>query len=253
MGRIKAGRRAFFNPSECGIIYREVAVKIKDRLEMINKTIMDATSVAKREPGSVRLVAVSKTHPAASILEAYDAGQIIFAESRIQDAKQKIEEITKPIEWHLIGHLQSNKAKLAVQLFDTIHSVDSIKLIQELNKRAEQLDKMVNILLQVNVSGELSKHGMAPTLLQNAIDTVLESRFLRLKGLMTMPPFSSNPEDSRPFFAELREMAFDRLVKSGIIKESDLELSMGMSGDFQVAIEEGATLVRIGTAIFGTR
>lgn len=226
---------------------------LRDRIEEVRDSIARAVVKANREMASVRLVAVSKTHPLELIREAYATGQTVFGESRIQEAQPKIEQFLEPVEWHLIGHLQSNKVRLAVRLFHTIHSVDSVKLIREIAKRADQIGRDVDILIQVNVSGETSKHGLAPVKLQEAIDLAVAAERLHLKGFMTMAPFSSNPEDSRVFFASLRKMAYQYLVDQHVVTESQLELSMGMSGDYGVAIEEGATLVRVGTAIFGSR
>ncbi len=207
---------------------------------------------AGRDPEQVRLVAVSKTMPASDVREAIDAGQTVFGENYIQDAETKIKEIgTEGVTWHFIGHLQSNKAKVAAAHFDMVETVHSLKLGKELGKRAKALGKTLNVLAQINVGGEQQKAGVDPEAAEALVRSLLEVEGIRLKGLMTMPPFLS-PEEVRPYFKRLRTLR-DELVTKGIPKESLKELSMGMSGDFEVAIEEGATLVRVGTAIFGPR
>jgi len=228
-------------------------MSIQNRLQKVNKIIENAVAEAGREQGSVKLIAISKTHPAESVEQAYNAGHIEFGESRVQEAEEKITSLNYPLKWHLVGHLQSNKAKAAVSLFHTIHSVDSIKLIKELDKRAIQIDKRIAVMLQVNVSGEAAKSGMNPDDLPEIADAASCAKNLDLTGLMTIPPFSVNPEDSRRYFAALRELAMKDLVNSNLVSADKLELSMGMSGDFTIAIQEGSTLVRVGTAIFGHR
>ncbi|MCD4653750.1 YggS family pyridoxal phosphate-dependent enzyme [bacterium] len=228
-------------------------MSIQNRLHRVNANISDAIKKSGRDPGKVRLVAISKTHPVDLIRDVFLAGQTVFGESRVQEAKSKIELFTDPVEWHLVGHLQSNKAKSAVCLFHTIHSVDSLKLLAELNRRAIQINKIIRILLQINVSGEDSKSGINPDYLPELADAACGTENLEFAGLMTIPPFSANPEDSRRYFAVLRDLAGKCLVNRGLIPESKLELSMGMSGDYMIAIQEGSTLVRVGTAIFGHR
>lgn len=226
---------------------------MKNRIAQIQARIAHAAENCGRPPDDVKLVAVSKTKPVASIQQALDAGLVLFGENYIQESREKVNALAaSPAQWHFIGHLQSNKAKYAVRLFDLIHSVDSEKLARELNKQAAKIGKIQPILLQVNISRETSKSGTSK---EEAVDLVtristLES--LSLRGLMTMPPFFDNPEKARPYFRELRELRehIRGLTIPGIAME---ELSMGMTGDFEAAIEEGATLVRIGTAIFGGR
>jgi len=214
--------------------------------------IAAAAKRAGRDPSSVRLVVVTKTVDADRIREAVSAGATVLGENRVQEAKEKIEALGTAAAWHLIGHLQKNKAKHAVKLFDLIHSVDNLELAAEIDKQAAKLGKVQDILIEVNIAGEASKEGMAvkgtPALASGA------ARFnnISVKGLMTMPPYSDNPEDSRPYFRKLRELA-KAIAKENIPNVSMAELSMGMSGDFEVAVEEGATLVRVGTAIFGDR
>ena len=202
---------------------------------------------------SIRLVAVSKTMPAEVVGEAIEAGVTHLGENYIQEAKEKINTLaTYPATWHFIGHLQSNKAKYAVRLFDLIHSVDSFKLAKELDKFAKKNGKIQPILIQVNVAREDTKSGVY---LEDTVQLLREvSRLenISVKGLMTMPPYFNAPEKVRPFFAALRELR-DQIKKEAIPNISMDELSMGMTGDFEAAIEEGATMVRIGTAIFGDR
>jgi len=206
-----------------------------------------------RNPETVRLVAVSKTIPSETVKKAIDAGANILGENYIQEAKTKFNSLSSyPVSWHFIGHLQTNKAKYAIRIFDLIHSVDSFKLAFELDKQAKKTDKIQSILIQVNVAGESSKSGIS---VQNTLNLVKEISVLKniaIKGLMTMPPFFNAPEKVRPFFKNLRNLR-DQIGKEAIHNVTMDELSMGMTGDFEVAIEEGATLVRIGTAIFGER
>jgi len=202
---------------------------------------------------SIHLVAVSKTMPAEVVRDAIEAGISDLGENYIQEAKEKINVLAAyPVTWHFIGHLQSNKAKYAVRLFDLIHSVDSLKLAQELNKYAQKNDKIQAILIQVNVAKEASKSGVY---VEDAVQLLKEVSRLEnivVKGLMTMPPYFNAPEKARPFFTALRELR-DQIKMEAIPNISMDELSMGMTGDFEAAIEEGATIVRIGTAIFGDR
>ena len=222
--------------------------KIAQNLEEVRKRIAAAAQRAGRDPAAVRLVAVSKTVGVDRIKEALAAGQKSFGENYLQEAKAKIETLGEAADWHFIGHLQSNKAKAAVGLFPLIHSVDRLSLAQALEKAAAQLGKVQDILLQVNLAGEESKSGTAPELAPGLLREIALLPHLKVLGLMTMPPFLA-PEAVRPYFKALRELK-DRL-------QADLgplpELSMGMTGDFEVAVEEGATLVRVGTAIFGAR
>jgi hypothetical protein len=219
------------------------------------KTVMDriaAAQLTRRDPASVKLVIVTKTIDSERIREAVAAGAAILGENRVQEAKEKIEKLGGIASWHLIGHLQANKARHAVKLFDLIHSVDSLALAQELDRQAAKLGKVQNVLIEVNIAGEASKAGMtvrkAPALVREAA----KLGNIAIQGLMTIPPFSEDQEDSRPYFCVLRELA-ESIAKEHIPNAAMKELSMGMSGDFEAAVEEGATLVRVGTAIFGER
>ena len=231
---------------------------LKENLENVLKRIQSTAIHCGRTPESVRLVAVTKTVPAHRIKVAIEAGASIFGENYVQEARDKILELSAcPVSWHFIGTLQSNKAKYVVKLFDLIHSVDSVKLAMEIDKQAGKIEKIQDILIQINVAGEAQKSGISPGQALNMLKDISRFKNISVKGLMTMPPYFYEPERVRPFFKQLRELS-NRLKK----ELSDLsctthirldELSMGMTGDFEAAIEEGATLVRIGTAIFGER
>jgi len=226
---------------------------LKDRLKSIHSRIKTAALVSGRNPADVRLIAVSKTVPVEKLEKAIESGVAVFGENYIQESREKFNALyAHPISWHFIGHLQSNKAKYAVKMFDLIHSVDSLKLSRELDKQAGKIDKVQPVLVQVNISEESSKSGV---LLDDTVHLVTEmSRLthIAIKGLMTMPPYFNAPEKARPFFRNLRHLR-DHLLSLEIPDVCMTELSMGMTGDFEVAIQEGATLVRIGTAIFGER
>jgi hypothetical protein len=223
------------------------------RLEKIKERIRQAAEACGRKADSVRLVAVSKTVPAEIVRQALEIGVTILGENYVQEAQKKFQALVQyPASWHFIGHLQSNKAKYAVRLFDMIHSVDSLKLARELDKQAAKVDKIQPILVQVNISGEETKSGIAADETMALITAISQMENLSLKGLMTMPPYFYQPEKVRPFFAALRKLR-DQINAQHIPNVSMGELSMGMTGDFEVAIKEGATLVRIGTAIFGER
>jgi hypothetical protein len=223
--------------------------EIKENLLKVMDRIEKAALRSGRDPNEVKLVAVSKTVGPARIKEAIEAGVSILGENYVQEARQKIEEIGKPVAWHFIGHLQTNKAKYAVRLFDMIHSLDSIELAEELDRRAERTESPIRVLIEVNLSGEESKFGTEEAEVVRLAEKVLQLKRLSLEGLMTMPPYFDDPEMSRPYYTGLRELK-ERLVKGDIPLH---ELSMGMSNDFEVAVEEGATYVRVGTAIFGPR
>ena len=221
---------------------RENLLKVMERIER-------AARRTGRDPTEIRLVAVSKTVDSARIREAVEAGVKILGENYVQEAKKKIEEIGHPVAWHFIGHLQSNKAKYAVHLFDIVHSVDSLALAEELNRRAGQVNRNVKVMVEVNISGEATKFGTDEGRVMELAKGITELKHLSLEGLMTMPPYFDSAELSRPYFVELRRLR-EKLQQEGIPVR---ELSMGMSTDFEVAIEEGATYVRVGTAIFGPR
>jgi pyridoxal phosphate enzyme (YggS family) len=222
---------------------------IKENLLKVRERVERAAQRAGRGSKEIKLVAVSKTVEVARIKEAIDAGVSILGENYVQEAQKKIEAIGKLVSWHFIGHLQSNKAKYAVRLFDVLHSMDSIPLAEELNRRAEQEDRLIKVMIEVNLSKEATKFGTDEERVLNLAKGVQNLKHLSLEGLMTMPPYFDSPEMSRPYYTALRELK-ERMIKEGVpIKE----LSMGMSNDFEIAIEEGATYVRVGTAIFGPR
>jgi len=221
---------------------RENLLRVTDRIEKAARRV-------GRDPKEVKLVAVSKTVETARVKEAIEAGVSILGENYVQEAQKKIEEIGKPVAWHFIGHLQSNKAKYAVRLFDMIHSIDSVTLVEELNRRAEQVGQVAKVMIEVNISGEATKFGTDEEKVFSIVRRILNLSHLSLEGLMTMPPYFDLPEMSRPYYTKLRELK-EKMVREGIPMK---ELSMGMSNDFEIAIEEGATYVRVGTAIFGER
>lgn len=227
--------------------------EVENNLKTIKMRIKEAAASCGRNPETVKLLAVSKTVPADRIKQAIYAGVTRLGENYIQEAREKIKILADhPVTWHFIGHLQSNKAKYAVRLFDLIHSVDSLNLAHELNKQAKKINKIQNILIQVNTGMEPTKSGVSITDARNLIKEVSLLENLSIKGLMTMPPFFNDPEKVRPYYSALRELG-DSIKKESIPNVIMDELSMGMTGDFEAAIKEGATIVRIGTAIFGKR
>ena len=212
-----------------------------------------AAGAAGRDPTSIRLVAVSKTFPTEAVREAYAAGQRDFGENRVQEGLQKIGETTDlTIRWHLLGHLQTNKARKAGPAFAMVQSVDSAELIQKLDAAASDAGRTPELLIQVDLAGEATKFGVPPAEVPRLFDAAGACRAASVVGLMTLPPVPDTPEDARPFFRRLREQR-DEWLAAGVPASMLRELSMGMSGDFEVAIEEGATIVRVGTAIFGSR
>jgi hypothetical protein len=223
--------------------------RIAQNLEAVRLRIAAAAQRAGRDPALVRLVAVSKTMPAARLQEAVAAGQRLFGENYLQEARGKIAALPESVIWHFIGHLQSNKAKGAVELFSLIHGVDRLKLAWALDAAAASLGKVQDILVQVNLAGEASKSGAAPEEVPELVRQFNLLPHLKVLGLMTMPPFL-DPEAVRPYFAALRELRDHCRDLTGLPLP---ELSMGMSGDFEAAVAEGATLVRVGAAIFGSR
>jgi len=222
---------------------------IRENYLNVMQRIEKASQRAGRDPKEVKLVAVSKTVEVERIREAIDAGVSILGENYVQEARKKIEEIGRQVEWHFIGHLQTNKAKYAVRLFDLIHSVDSLPLAEELDRRAQKENQIIKVMIEVNLSGEASKFGTQEEKAFELAKEICRMKNLSLVGLMTMPPYFDSPELSRPYFIQLRQLK-ERLEKEGSPLK---ELSMGMSNDFEIAIEEGATYVRVGTAIFGPR
>jgi pyridoxal phosphate enzyme (YggS family) len=225
---------------------------IRDNLLMVLDRMDQAAKRAGRDPEEIKLVTVSKTVEPARIREAIEAGVTILGENYVQEARRKIEEIGHGIQWHMIGHLQTNKAKYAVSLFDYVHSIDGISLAREIDRRAAQKGRRVRALVEVNLSGETSKFGIDPEDVMELIQHVASLKHISIEGLMTMPPYFDDPERARPYFVGLRELR-DRVRREKIEGLRMDELSMGMSGDFEAAIEEGATMIRVGTAIFGER
>lgn len=226
---------------------------IADRLTEVRARIDRAARSAGRDPATITLVAVSKTFPISAIREAHAAGQRVFGENRVQEALEKIGASTDlAIHWHLLGHLQSNKARKAAPAFATIQSVDSVDLLRKIDAAAAESGHAPEFLIQVDLAGESSKFGVTPADMPRLFEAAADCRAARLTGLMTLPPAPEIPEDARPWFRRLRELRTEWL-ESGVPASMLRELSMGMSGDFEVAIEEGATLVRVGTAIFGER
>jgi pyridoxal phosphate enzyme (YggS family) len=226
---------------------------IAANLAAVRARLAAAAGRAGRDASAVRLVAVSKTHPVESVLAARRAGQADFGENRVQEALQKIADSTDTaINWHLVGYLQSNKARKAVGAFAWIHSIDSRDLLMRVEAAAAEAARQPAVLIQVDLAGEPTKHGAVPDDLAGLFDQARACRAVRVAGLMVLPPFTPDPEASRPYFRRLRELR-DGLLDRGVEPAMLRELSMGMSHDFEVAVEEGATLVRVGTAIFGAR
>jgi PLP dependent protein len=224
--------------------------KIAENLARVRERIAKAATKTGRAVGQVELVAITKTHPAEKVREAIQAGQSLFGESRVQEARAKIPELPSNLRWHFVGHLQKNKIRHALPLFELIHSVDSLALAQEMNRIAEEEGSHPRVLLEVNVAGEGSKFGFQSHKLREEIESLLALPRLSIEGLMTIPPLAEEAEVSRVFFVQLRELR-DALEKEFAMNLP--HLSMGMTNDFPVAVEEGATLVRVGTAIFGER
>ena len=223
---------------------------LSENLAAIQARIKTVAEKHGRKAGEVRLVAVSKTNPPEAIREVFEAGQRAFGESRVQEALQKLDALPSEIEWHFIGHLQTNKIRKVVGRFALFHGVDNQNLALQMNRIAGELGVTANVLLEVNVSGEESKFGFDPKTLPAALEVLLPLPFLRIQGLMTMAPYSDDPETARPYFAKLRELRDRLAAETG---NPLPELSMGMSGDFEQGIAEGATIVRVGSAIFGER
>jgi pyridoxal phosphate enzyme (YggS family) len=226
---------------------------IADRLAGVRGRIDAAARSVGRDPSSILLIAVSKTFPVESVREAYAAGQRDFGENRVQEGLQKIAGSTDlSIRWHLLGHLQTNKARKAAPAFGMIQSVDGLELLQKLDAAAADTGDAPELLLQVDLAGERTKHGVPPAEVPRLFDAAVACRAARVVGLMTLPPLPETPDDARPWFRRLRDLR-DQWQAAGVPAPMLRELSMGMSGDFEVAIQEGATMVRVGTAIFGSR
>jgi PLP dependent protein len=217
---------------------------IRANLERVRERLTRAAERAGRRASDVLLIGVSKTVEVARIRQAIEAGVPALGENRVQEARDKVTELGHPVPWHLIGHLQTNKVRDALELFDVVHSLDRLDLAKELDKRARARGRTVDVLVEVNVAGEASKGGVGPDGLGELLDAVAAMSAVKVRGLMAIPPEAKEPDDSRVWFRALRKLGE---------RYSFTQLSMGMSGDFEVAIEEGATMVRVGTAIFGPR
>jgi pyridoxal phosphate enzyme (YggS family) len=227
-------------------------MSIASNLERLQNEIANACARSHRDPSTVALMAVSKMHPAEALREAYEAGQHLFGENRVQEWQTKRAELTDLVDaakTHLIGPLQNNKTTKAVEIFDAIDTLDSLKTADRLNAAAQALNKTLRVLIEVKLSPEDTKHGLAPEDLPTLLRALQPLTHLEPRGLMTVPPFDENPETARPYFQQLRRLRDEHLALCPTLTE----LSMGMSNDFAVAIEEGSTTVRIGTAIFGKR
>jgi pyridoxal phosphate enzyme (YggS family) len=225
-------------------------VLITENLERVREEMAQAAAKVGRAVEEIELVAITKTHPAEKVREAIEAGQSLFGESRVQEARGKIPELPSNIRWHFVGHLQKNKVRHALPVFEMIHSVDSLALAEEINRIAQEEGLHPRVLIEVNVGGEGSKFGFAPDTLREQIESLLGLSRLSIEGLMCIPPVAEEAEASRKFFVKLRELR-DALEKEFNVKLP--QLSMGMTQDFPMGVEEGATLVRVGTAIFGER
>jgi len=223
------------------------------KLQTIQNEIASVAVRCGRDPISIKLVAVSKLKTMEQISEAYNCGQTLFGENYIQEARDKIHSLDKTISWHFIGRLQSNKTKQAVELFNMIETVDRLKIAEMLNNYASHFNKYQDILLQVNIGREKQKGGILLEDISDMILKISKLEHLRLQGLMIIPPWSPDAEKNRPYFRELKKLSEHPNIKKNFINPDRVELSMGMSHDFHIAIEEGATIVRIGTAIFGPR
>lgn len=225
---------------------------LKENLAQVEKNIQRACDRAGRDRQEVTLIAVSKTKPVEMLQEIYDEGIRVFGENKVQELLDKYEVLPEDIKWQMIGHLQRNKVKYIIDKVDLIHSVDSIRLAESIDKEAEKKGVIVNILIEVNVAKEDTKFGLMPEEIDDFIEQIKKLEHICVKGLMTIAPFVSDPEENRPIFARLRELSVD-IGKKNVDNINMSVLSMGMTNDYQVAIEEGATMVRVGTGIFGAR
>jgi pyridoxal phosphate enzyme (YggS family) len=232
-------------------------LSIAENIKVVRDRIKVAVKRSGRDPSEIKLVAVSKTVDIDRVKEAVIAGITILGENRVQEAKEKISNFkfqisNLKVEWHMVGHLQTNKAKTAIRLFDLIHSVDSLRLAEEIDRESRKAGKVQDVLVEVNLGGEETKHGVSKEGTISLLKELSKLKNISVKGLMTMPPFSEDPEKVRPYFRRLREIR-DNINELRVTSYELRDLSMGMSNDFEVAIEEGATMVRIGTALFGER
>ena len=227
-------------------------MSLKDNLEEVRSNIAAAVERSGRDPGDVTLIAVSKTKPVAMIKEIYDQGVRDFGENRVQEIMEKYDQLPNDIRWHLIGHLQTNKVKYIVDKVCLIHSVDSYKLAAQISKEAQKCSRNVDILIEVNVAGEESKFGVNPDDLEELVEGIAKLPGICIKGLMTVAPYVVDSEENRSIFVKMKQLAVD-ISRKSIDNVCMDYLSMGMSGDYTVAVEEGSTLVRVGTSIFGER
>lgn len=225
---------------------------LRESLRQVHERLRRAALRAGRDPAGVTLIAVTKTIDIDRICAVVGEGVLDLGENRVQEAKSKVGRVSGPVRWHLVGRLQTNKAKAAIETFDLIHSLDRPSLAEALSDRAQESGRSVRALVQVNVSGEASKQGLAPGEVLDFIKWVTRLEGLAVEGLMTMAPLTGDPEEARPYFRELRQLR-DRIVAMNVPGVAMRHLSMGMSGDFEVAVEEGADLIRVGSAIFGAR
>ena len=225
---------------------------LKENLKEVQENILKACEKSGRNPEDVTLIAVSKTKPVPMLQEIYDENIRDFGENKVQELVEKYDELPQDIKWHMIGHLQRNKVKYIVDKVCLIHSVDSVRLAETIDKEAEKHGVIANILIEVNVAKEESKFGLMPEEVPEFVEKIAGFPHIRVKGLMTIAPFVENPEENRPIFAHLRKLSVD-IAKKNIDNITMSILSMGMTNDYQVAIEEGATMVRVGTGIFGAR
>lgn len=225
---------------------------IKENLEIVERNIADACEKAGRKRGDVTLIAVSKTKPVSDIRQAMECGITVFGENKVQEIKDKTEEIKEPLSWHMIGHLQANKVKYLPGRVCMIHSVDNVKLAAEIEKQFSKADQIIDVLIEVNMAHEESKFGLSPEEVPDFVKEISSYPHLHIRGLMTIAPFTEDPESNRIYFKGLRELK-DSINGMNIPGVNMDTLSMGMTGDYQVAIEEGATFVRVGTGIFGER
>ena len=223
---------------------------LSDRLALVYEKIAAAAQRSGRDASAVELVVISKTHPVEKISEAMEAGATLFGESRLQEAMVKIPLLPARAHWHFIGHLQKNKVRKLLPLFELFHSVDSLELAQDMDRIAAELGLFPRVLLEVNMAGESTKHGFAPNDVEPLLEKLLRLPRLQVEGFMTMAPLTEDPETTRPFFSQMRLLRDRLAVQTGVPLST---LSMGMSSDYEVAVEEGATLVRVGSAIFGKR
>lgn len=226
-----------------------ICAHLQQILGSINQTVQQAG----RQAGSVRLVAVSKTVSADQVREAMDCGQTLFGENYLQEAQEKILQLGQGVRWHFIGRLQSNKCRDVASLFDMVETVDRLKVAQRLNEQAESLGRRLNVLVQVNIGEEMQKAGVMPENTRTLLEAISTCSHLNCHGLMALPPYFDAPDKSRPYFRLLRQLSEQCAQKELFYNNQQVELSMGMSGDYVAAIEEGATIIRVGTAIFGAR